>query len=81
MNLFKRLTQANTNASLEKISVLNRPLKLGDFVVHTVSGFRGVITAVEQVGGRDVLTIEGTRTLRGISRQEFRLANAERGAL
>lgn len=79
-DIWRRITSGNSNESLEKTSVLRKPLKIGDYVVHTPSNSRGTITAVERIGRHDTLRIEGHNGLLilGVSRQEVRLANAER---
>lgn len=69
----------NRNESLETTSAFNRPLQIGDFVVHTLTGRRGAVTAVEKIGGHETVSFkDGDILRRGIARQELRLANSER---
>jgi hypothetical protein len=78
-----QVVSKNLNEGLEKASALDKPLQLGDFVVHTPSGTRGIITSLDRINGVDTLTFTDNytgATRRGMARQECRLANSERNA-
>ena len=79
-DIWRRITSGNSNESLEKTSVLRAEIKLGDFVAHSISGRKGTVVAVENWAGHSTVTFKDKtgRIIRAVSRQEVRLANAER---
>ena len=80
--IWSRATTPNSNESLEKTSALRRKIEVGSFVVHRPSDARGVVQAVEIIGGHETLSFTDTkgRLVRGVSRHECSLANSERYA-
>lgn len=79
--LTARVISKNMNEGLEKSSVLNKPLNLGDFIVHSASGLRGTVTSLDRIAGHETLSFveSGSGVLRrGIARQECRLASSEK---
>jgi hypothetical protein len=80
-----RVGSKDMNQRLDKgASALRQDIKVGDAVVHSVSGRRGIVNAIEFVGGQELVSFNDVSTgiaLRRINRHEVRLANAERGSM
>jgi hypothetical protein len=64
----------NTKAAVE----MALDLKVGQRVIHKLTGITGRIIGTESVNGRNKLTVEtpAGRILKGLDRQEFFLAEA-----
>jgi len=72
---FLKVAQDKVNKAIGEKQVFIRELVVGDRVIHTTSGVRGVLEGVEICGGRVLLTIRtpAGQVLRKLARQEFRL--------
>ena len=74
---FLKLAQDAINKKIGEVQVFTREMVVGDRVIHTVSGVRGVLEGVEVSGGRTLLTIRtpSGQVLSKLARQEFRLCS------
>lgn len=71
--LWEKISTIGQNSSAEKKEAQQQIAQPGDHVIHQASGARGVITAVETIGGVLTLSVEcdNGRMLRGLDRKEF----------
>jgi hypothetical protein len=89
-NLYQKLKSLicsrNLNASLSKTSGMNREPQLGEFMVHTPSGARGMVSGIEASKNYSETTLTivdlftGKALVKNAARQEFRYINTERGS-
>ena len=74
----------NLNAPLSKTSAMTREPQLGEFMVHTPSGTRGMVSCIESNKNysETTLTISdlftGKTLVKNAARQEFRYIQTER---
>ena len=71
--LWEKISTIGQNSSAVKKEAQQQIAQPGDNVIHQASGARGVITAVETIGGVLTLSVECAdgRMLRGLDRKEF----------
>ena len=71
--LWEKISTIGQNSSADKKEAQQQIAQPGDNVVHQASGARGVVTAVETIGGVLTLSVECAdgRMLRGLDRKEF----------
>lgn len=80
-----RIVSKDLNQRLDKgASALRQDINVGDAVIHSVSGMRGIVNAIEYSGGQELVSFtdlsSGVSCVR-LNRHEVRLANSERNSM
>ena len=79
-----RIVSKDPNQRLDKgASALRQDINVGDAVIHSVSGTRGIVNAIEYQGGQELVSLQTWlgRILVSLNRHEVRLANSERASM